>query len=116
MADIQRIPEGLINWEEGLNRVGGDEEFFLELLTDLVVLGEENISDLHSALTENNSDAVMRLGHSLKGAAANLGVQSISDYAFQLEKKGKEQNLDLALELVEQLEKRLDQLKSFLES
>ena len=54
MVDLSRLPENLIDLNDGLSRVGGDEEFFIELLNDLAELGQDCLLKLKEAVNIGN--------------------------------------------------------------
>lgn len=93
----------LIDFEVALNRLGNDEEFLLEMLDELIIQFDESIPDLHAAITNSDFANVRMLAHSMKGASSSLGADRIADYFQQLEKKGSDQNLDGADELMEKI-------------
>lgn len=79
------------NWEEALERVGGDQEFLLELLGDFSHLLPEYFPALQEAASNQNSLQLKETAHTLKGAVRNLSLHSLSEVVIELEQIGKEE-------------------------
>jgi HPt (histidine-containing phosphotransfer) domain-containing protein len=116
MVDLSKLPENLIDLNDGLSRVGGDEEFFIELLHDLVELGKECLTQLREAVETSDSELLRKTAHSLKGASGNLGAKGLQSLAFELEKMGKDNNLNDSISLVNQIEGEIILLTDFMKS
>jgi len=102
------------NRQEALGRTGNDEK----LLRELMVLLEENVSQgiqkIETALAAGQTKEITIAAHSVKGAAANLAVESIREVAFRLETAGLAGDLDQAQDLLPQLSDLAAQLKTLL--
>jgi HPt (histidine-containing phosphotransfer) domain-containing protein len=66
---------------------------------------------LHDALATNNAGLVQRAGHTLKGAAANVGASRLREIGLAIEKAGQAGDLALATELVKRGEEVLVQFR-----
>ncbi len=88
----------VIDWETAIDRLGGDKEFLIELLHELVGQIEQALPDLQKAIEQQDYSEVRSIAHGLKGAAANLGADQISANFYELEMMGKQENLTGALE------------------
>ncbi len=78
------LPAGL-DVEDGLNRVGGDQKFYLKLLRDFVAgYGETPKLLLHELQANRREDAIHRV-HAIRGAASNLGGKDMEAAAAELE-------------------------------
>ena len=60
-----------------------------DLLKTFIETSGKNISDLGDALTSDDAEAVRRLAHTVKGSAALLKAEVVSDLAFEIECMGK---------------------------
>jgi len=109
------VVKKLIDFEVALNRLGNDEEFLLEMLDELMTQFDESIPDLHNAITNSDFANVRMLAHGMKGASSSLGADRIADYFQLLEKKGSDQNLDGADELMERIKLTFDEMKGEIE-
>jgi CheY-like chemotaxis protein len=93
---------------ELLERIGGDRAFLSELLE---LFREEYPGQIRAAReAANTGDAatLQRIGHTLKGALANLAAPVCSGLAGQLESMGRTGNMQLAAATVKELEQELD--------
>jgi PAS domain S-box-containing protein len=78
------LPAGL-DVEEGLNRVGGDQKFYLKLLRNFVAeYGETPTLLLQELRTDQLKDAIYRV-HAIRGVAGNLGGKDMEAAAAELE-------------------------------
>lgn len=79
----------VIDWTEAMEQCGDDEEFLMELLSDL--RGEIDaqivkIDDvLKNAINDQSFLLIMRASHVIKGASSNLMCQQLRDGATNLE-------------------------------
>ena len=106
MADLQ--------WNKAfaLEQTAGDEELLEELL---VIFKDSSVSDLEQlqqAVVRNDPAGVMRAAHSLKGAAATLGIEGIRQVSMAMENDGRNNSVTVAKENLGTLIELLDQLKS----
>jgi two-component system sensor histidine kinase/response regulator len=88
---------------ELLERVGGDEGILVEVLMAGIKTIPGQLKELDQALAENDTDRISKLGHSIKGAAANLAAHKIRDLAKELEEAGKKGDTATAANLVKKL-------------
>ena len=105
-----------INFEAGINRLLGDEELFLELLNDFSNHYACVFQDLRTALEENNIDSILRIAHTLKGAAGNLSAYTIHETALKLENEVLLNNFEKNEELLKTLEDAFTTLKEWNET
>ena len=105
-----------INFEAGINRLLGDEELFLELLNDFSNHYACVFQDLRTALEENNIDSVLKIAHTLKGAAGNLSAYTIHETALKLENEVLLNNFEKNEELLKTLEDAFTTLKEWNET
>jgi len=92
IAELQE-EEKLLDIDGLLSRVGGDEELAKEILALFLDECPEKLASIKSALADNTSEALERSAHALKGTAANVSVNSISELAFKLQKIGEKGDL-----------------------
>lgn len=92
-----------------MNALKWDKEFALEqaaddaeLLAELLEIFKDSFQvDLHlieQGLAESSAGKVMAAAHSIKGAAASLGMVGVNELALQIEKDSRAGGLDLARE------------------
>ena len=97
-----------------LERIGGDKSFLQELLNLYEDDFLEKFEELKKAIDQQNFEAIQKLGHTLKGSSANLSLTSLQEASFEMEKAGKENNLELAQQALATLEREFKRLKDFL--
>ncbi len=104
-----------IDYEEVLERIGGDKTFLQELLKIYIEDYEEKSRLIEEAIHQQDFMAVQKLGHSLKGSSANLSLSSLQKASLDLELAGRNHNLSLAQSAFSCLEKEFAKLKTYLE-
>ena len=88
--------------------IGIDEETYLMILNLFYERTMEDMAAIEAGVEEGKSDAAARGAHSIKGAAANLGIEEISAVAKIIELKARENMLsDISPLMVELREKVL---------
>jgi HPt (histidine-containing phosphotransfer) domain-containing protein len=103
-----------IDWERLSQISDDDEEFQLELLNMLAADITEQIIIIGSAIEQKNSKELQELGHYLKGATANVGVESIASIARQIEEAGKAEQFELVATCLAALTAQQNQLLAYL--
>jgi HPt (histidine-containing phosphotransfer) domain-containing protein len=68
-----------------LARLGISEEIYNELFADFLVMVREKTGLLQTAVSAGDCIAASKLAHTIKGSAANLGVDDIADIARIIE-------------------------------
>jgi len=89
---------------EALERVGGDEHLLRELCQIFLRESPKLLEKLKHAVAQEDSAAVQKAAHSLKGEVSYLSADNVSRTAQRLEQMGAEKNLAGAAALVESLE------------
>jgi CheY-like chemotaxis protein len=72
----------------------GDWDFFKEVVEVFLEDYPRLLDNLRQSLNEGDSDTFMRSAHSLKGMLKNFKFNAAADIAFNLEKKGRESDLN----------------------
>jgi HPt (histidine-containing phosphotransfer) domain-containing protein len=103
-----------IDYSEVLERIGGDELFLEELLKIYFEEFSEKRTLLQEAIEQGNFTKIQELGHSLKGASANLSLGPLKEACFSLEVAGREKKIDQAQSALHSLETELQKLKDYL--
>ena len=110
--DLDRLRP--IDFAEVLDRIGGDLSFLKELLEIYFHDFAEKRRLLDEAISCQDFTKVCELGHSLKGASANLSLPRLLLTSRLLETAGREKKLQSAQEAVRTLETEIVILKDFL--
>ena len=74
-----------LNVDAALGYAGGEEDFYLELLTDYANSAEEKCESLDSFLANNDLNNYEILIHSLKSTSRMVGADDLSDQARDLQ-------------------------------
>ena len=77
-----------------LKAFDGDWDFFKEVVEVFLEDYPRLLDNLRISLNEGDSDTFMRSAHSLKGMLKNFKADAAADIAFNLEKKGRESDLN----------------------
>jgi two-component system, sensor histidine kinase and response regulator len=72
-----------------LEIAGEDPEFHEELVSAFILGGEETLREMQSAVASGDRDTLGRCAHKLKGASANLHMDTLAAIAFDLETRAK---------------------------
>ncbi|WP_319585579.1 Hpt domain-containing protein [uncultured Desulfobulbus sp.] len=103
-----------LHWNKAfaLEQTAGDEELLEELL---VLFRDSSVSDytqLQQAVAAGDAAGVVRAAHSLKGAAASLGIEGIRQVASHMEADGRNNSVVVAREQLTAMGDLLEQLKN----
>lgn len=82
-----KLPEQLpgINIQQGLLRVAGNTELYLNLLKKFSKNNQETYNDIQHAIETSQFELAANLAHTLKGVAGNIGAERISELTGKLE-------------------------------
>jgi PAS domain S-box-containing protein len=79
-----------------LERLGGDEGLFFEVIDIFLEEAPKSMEGLRAALEAGDSSGVERIAHSMKGELGYLGVEEVSQQARELEESGRNGHLERA--------------------
>jgi len=95
---------------EGLARVGGSQDLYLEILNEYCDYYQEVVSEFANLLEQADYAAARKKAHSLKGAAGNISAVDLRLAAESLETACLEENLARARVRLEDVNQALQQL------
>lgn len=104
-----------IDVREGLHRMGGNQDLFLELLQDFCDTYRDSEEAIRKLLDGKDVEGACRLIHAIKGAAGNLSAVSIKFAAVELEAGLKQPDPARVPELLSSFSEALKQLHRSLE-
>ena len=78
--------------DEGITRLGGDDNFYVELIRDFHSEFRNSSQEFEKRLNEKDYETARRIVHTVKGVAGNLGIKKLHEAASQLESAVKKQN------------------------
>ena len=88
-ADLAKLDKAL-----ALERLGGDEELLQEVATLFLEEYPVLLAEIRHGIDSHDAIQLERAAHSLKGSVANFGSDAAWQAAFELEKLGREKQLD----------------------
>lgn len=92
------------NKEFAMGQVDNDEDLLQELITIFKDSSASDMAILVQAVEKGDPAEARGASHSIKGAAASLGLEAIRDVAMSIEKDCREGSLVVAREMLPQLE------------
>ena len=116
--ETKEVPESetfsptTFNLESTMETVMDSESLFRQIAEMLIDHCPDHIDKIKAAITDNNSGALEREAHSLKGAVGNFGADDAYEAAYHLEKMGKNGEMALAGQGLSNLESVLAELIS----
>ncbi len=90
-----------LQWDRNfaLEQSGEDEELLAELLLLFLDSSKSDLDKIVEGVRRHDPDLVADAAHSIKGAAASLGVEGIRAVAGAIESQGRREHLPTAAEL-----------------
>jgi HPt (histidine-containing phosphotransfer) domain-containing protein len=105
--------------EELLNRVGNDKELADEILAAYLKLLPDLKDKMERSIQKNDTHSVFKAAHTLNGASANVAATAIRNIACDIEKAGKQEDIDsinrLFMSLNNKIQETEREIKSFLQ-
>lgn len=103
-----------LNWnkEFAMEQAADDVELLDELLEIFKDSFKADIALIEQGLAEKNAEKISGAAHSIKGAAASLGIEGINDVAMLVEEDSRDGGFEVAADNIENLQELLTQLKA----
>jgi two-component system sensor histidine kinase/response regulator len=70
---------------DGLRRVGGNAVLYVKLLRQFAGQQTDAVGEIRAALAASEAESAIRLAHTLRGVAGNLGARDVQDAAAAVE-------------------------------
>jgi HPt (histidine-containing phosphotransfer) domain-containing protein len=105
LPDLPGINAGL-----GISRVGGNIKFYRKLLLKFAENNTEVIQQIRTAFSAQESETALRLAHTLKGVAGNIGAEALQGSAAELEAALQQKPGELPSLLINQTEEELSRV------
>ena len=96
--------------EELMERLDGDREFLRELLVMFRQDVRVNLQKSHTAIGSSDYEQLSRAAHTMKGMLRNLSMDEAAETAAALETASRESRGSDSKELLERLEKELEEI------
>lgn len=103
----------VLNRADAIARLGGDQELYETVLASALSDLQENIQNLGTALEAGDASRAKRYAHTIKGLAATLGAEALSDCAKRLETAAGQEQLDLVAQQMDELRQRFQAVQNY---
>jgi HPt (histidine-containing phosphotransfer) domain-containing protein len=114
MGHVEREqPARPIDVNAALDRLGGDHDFFVDLLKTLQQEADSELVEIEEAIQRGDAESVGRFAHSLKGAAASMAAEPMRAAAHELERIGEQGRLADALPALSTLRSAVHEFTAF---
>ena len=94
--------------EELMDRIGNDQSIYESTVRFFKAHVADLLSQINVAIENNNSEEVSNIAHMLKGVTANMSTKEMSETALELENAAKEDQLDHASKILNELKAQFD--------
>jgi len=109
------LPNGAVELDAALERLGGDRELYNELVEVFRKECPAVVEEMRRAIASGDATNLTRGAHTLRGAASNLGAAQLSKTAAELEMRAGSEGVEAASEQFSALEEEMRRLFSELE-
>jgi PAS domain S-box-containing protein len=103
-----------VDFESALPHFDGDRQFMMEMFKQYKDQVRERVTEIHSALQDQDANRLARLAHNLKGISLNFSADTLANITLHLEEICKREDLTYAPLLVAQLEAEAQRLTDYL--
>jgi two-component system sensor histidine kinase/response regulator len=110
----QQEPNRTLDREAILERVGGDIEFFQEIAGLFAEDCPKLLTEIRTAISTRDPEALQRAAHTLKGSVSNFGAEPARLAALRLEMLGRNGDLTEAPEACSALEQEMQRFTAAL--
>jgi HPt (histidine-containing phosphotransfer) domain-containing protein len=111
---VEEAPELPLDVNAALPRFDNDRAFFLEMCQEFLKNLPARMKELNSALEKRDAATFSRAAHNLKGVSANFNADPVRQIAEKLERLGRQDELEQAAPLMEQLQTELVRLREYM--
>ena len=105
------VPIEVFDRKQFMNRVMDDEEFARELIEQFFVDLPQQVASIKQAVAVSDYTTVSHQGHSIKGAAANLGASILQRCCRDLETAGKNEDFSQITSQISDLDQAVEELR-----
>jgi HPt (histidine-containing phosphotransfer) domain-containing protein len=102
--------EHSLNAAQILDRLGGDEKLFQEVVEIFLEEGPKQITSLRRAIAERDAAGLESAAHNLRGELGYLGISRVSQKARELEEMGRSNDLQHSAETLAVLESEISEV------
>lgn len=102
-----------IDFGRALEEFEGDKKFLMVVIDGFLKQTRNQIESIRRALSDGDSEVVMREAHSMKGGAATLTADMLSGIADELERIGESGLLEKGSDVLNKVEQELHRLEAY---
>jgi signal transduction histidine kinase/CheY-like chemotaxis protein/HPt (histidine-containing phosphotransfer) domain-containing protein len=101
LSIVKVVPRSLVLWNsaQALERLDGDEKLLHEIVQIFLDESPKQLAALKRAVREVNAEQIERTAHGLKGELSYLAMPAVAQKAQELERMGRESDLEHASEV-----------------
>jgi len=111
---VKQSPELPLDEKAALPRFDNDRTFFLEMCQNFLNNLPVRMEELKNSLEKKDAATFSRAAHNLKGVSANFNATAVTRTAAELERLGRQDELEQAGPLMAQLEAELARLREYM--
>ncbi len=100
-------PGKAVNWRDALEAVNNDRPTLQSVIDAYLEESPQLVAQIRQAIAQEDAATLERAAHTLKGSLRFFGAQAVSELALQLERAGRNGDLNAAPDLFAQLETRI---------
>ncbi len=89
--------------EKALAATDSDKDLMEELIDMFLEQSDQSLERIQQAIRDESADQLRYAAHTLKGAGSSVGAMTVSESAAALEEMGRDNNLDAACTVFEEL-------------
>jgi HPt (histidine-containing phosphotransfer) domain-containing protein len=108
------MSDDILDLNDFMERVQNDKELLLELLDIFTSDFEEKRRELEDAFNRNDPLTVEHVAHFLKGSCSNISAGLLRQLFFELEKKGRDNDLSDKEKYLNAIDREYQQLVNYL--
>lgn len=101
-----------INLKSVLAICDGDREFFGEIVQLFLEDSADRMEKLTQAVNEQDPQAIMQMGHALKGLSGNICAEAMQEAAVQIERSGRNSELGSTRNQLETLDNEYQKVQA----
>lgn len=113
-AMTRRIEEEIADLSGIIKVIGNEKEVIRELIDTFLETYPKQLEGILGEIEKENSEGIYVKTHSFRGGALNFRVNKVCELASQLENKGRQGNLNGAMEIFNKINHEMDKAKDYL--
>jgi len=107
---------GMIDLQAAMPRFNHDLSFYVQMLEEFYDHLLERSLEMEAAVAAGDAPLVHRQGHNLKGVAANFGIPDLTSLGLELERHGRQNDLNGVPQTIEQISAQVPRVGALLEA